>query len=147
MTEDTHTTEKVRVELHAYRGIFIIDTKNPEVQEKNWVPAGGDRFGCVVIGSKERLCISQDAADLLKKVATGQDALGDLMWWMSGEDACFGWLGGPKSLKIAVNIEGDRDFALREGHYTEIPNQVPSEIKELIDHELDSPQFEGSSVV
>lgn len=125
---------KPKVRITAYKDHLVIETEAPHDKTDNFVPDGDGRIGCVLIGTQELLGVSDEALALLQKVKKGRDAIGDLMWWEAdGGRCCFGWLGGPLCIKDMSDIVGDRDYAVRPGHYVTIPNDVPDGAKGIID--------------
>lgn len=126
----------MRVKITAYKGILCIETQEPFTQDEDFVPAEGDNPECTLMDTKGNLGVSQEALDLLKTVRPSRDAIGDLMWFPSHKDKfCFGWNGGPLSLKDPKRTEGDRDYKVRDGEYTLIPNDVPEGVKETIENQ------------
>ncbi len=135
----------VKVRVTAHRGHLIIDTEPPFEQTEEFVPNGDGKIGCVLVGTKELLGVSEEAIALLGKVSKVRDAIGDLMWWRTDDGkACFGWLGGVKAIKKASDAVGDRDYAVREGEYVSIPNEPDPEAAAIIDGWLDDDNDEGS---
>ncbi len=122
----------MKVHITAYKGALCIETQEPIVKDETFVPAGGGNFGCVLMDTKTNLGVSQEALVLLRRVRKNRDSMGDVMWWPVGDKFCFGWMGGPLALKVPGRITGDRDYAVREGAYTLIQNDVPEGAQQAI---------------
>lgn len=124
----------MRVKITAHKGILCIETQEPLTKDGIFTPSGEGRIGCVLMDTRANLGVSQEALDLLKTIRTSRDAIGDVMWFPAQDKFCFGWLGGPLSLKDPKRCEGDRDYKVREGEYTLIPNDVPEGAKQAIEN-------------
>ncbi len=126
----------LKVRVTAYKGLLVIDTEPPFERTETFIPRGGTQIGCTLLGTKDQLGISEEALVLLQTVRKSHDAIGDLMWWKAGDQFCFGWIGGVKSLKDPSICEGDRDYGIHPGEYVTIPNDVPEGAKTAIDNDL-----------
>lgn len=125
----------MKVKITAYKGILCIETQAPFDKDDTFLPNNEGRIGCLVMGTKENLGVSQEALDLLKTIRQSRDDIGDVMWWGIKGKFYFGWLGSPLSLKDPKRIEGDRRYTVTEGEYILIPNDVPEGAKEAIDNQ------------
>lgn len=130
--------KNLKVKVHAYRGILIIETVDPDNKDyPGWVPAGDGKIGCVLVNTKTSLGISQEAMEWLEKVKASRDAIGDVDWWACGDGSyAFGWLGGPFALK-GPDSTGSRNFKIAKDHCVSIPNNPPQEAMEAVDRGLD----------
>lgn len=124
--------DKVRVKVTAYKDNLIIETVKPD-EDKNFVPVGNGRLGCVLIDTKELLGMSEEAVTLMKKLRRNNDAIGDVSTWKTTEGThCFAWFGNLKRLVDVNKCESDRDGIIDIDHIT-IPNEPPKEAIEVID--------------
>lgn len=124
--------KKLRVKVTTYKNYLIIETVKPE-EDKNFVPVGGNRFGCVLIDTEFLLGISKEAIKEMKRVDRGYDALGDITMWTTtdGKD-CFGWIGGLKRMVDVQRATYDRDGFSNIKHVT-IKNEPPLDAIDEID--------------
>jgi len=120
-----------KVEVTVHKDILVITT-NDEVECEGWVPAGDGKIGCVLIDTKGKLGISEEALAWLKSVEKSCDAIGDVDAWKSDDGPCFSWLGGPNSLKQR-GCTGSRGYNTSCLEYDIIPNQVPEEAVKVIE--------------
>lgn len=126
-------SELLKTKVTVYKGFLIIDTPDPQKSE-GWVPNGPGKLGCVLMGTKERLAVSEEAIEALRKVKKGRDAIGDLMWFKANEKGhCFGWMGGPRRAVFLEHAQGDREFAVRDGEYVTVANDTPEVVRQAID--------------
>lgn len=108
---------------------LLVDKSNDEVASSIDRPGN---LGQVISNTEKNLGISAEAFALLKTVKNARDAIGDVMFFETNDNAAFGWLGGPKAIKRPENIEGCR--ATRwDLKYISIPNEPPEGAKEAID--------------
>lgn len=122
----------LKVKVTAYKQNLIIETID-EKEDKNFVPVGGTRFGCVLIETKKYLGMSKEAVTLLKTIKKSHDAIGDVTTWKTHDNKdCFGWIGGLKKIVNMEKAEGDREGIIDIKHVT-IENDVPSEAQDVID--------------
>jgi len=120
----------LKAKITAYKNYLLIEATGDR-QDAHFIPANHARVGCIVIGTKDHLGVSKEAMALLKKVPKSIDDVGDVMVWKSGDNICFGWLGGLKSIKNATKIESDR-YGITDFDFVEIPNEAPTEAVEAI---------------
>ena len=132
--------KNLKVKVHAYRGILIIETVDPDNKDyPGWVPAGEGKIGCVLKDTKTSLGISHEAMEWLEKMKTSRDSIGDVDWWACSDGTyAFGWLGGVFSLK-GPDSTGSRHFEIAKDHCVPIPNNPPKDAMEAVDRGLDGP--------
>lgn len=124
----------LKVKVTTYKQNIIIETID-EKEDKNFVPAGGSRFGSVLIETDKFLGMSKEAVELLKTLKKSHDAIGDVTTWKTNDNRdCFGWIGGFKRIVNMTTAEGDRDGIIDIKHVT-IENDVPQEVIDIIDKE------------
>lgn len=120
---------KTRVTAHL--GMLVIETKDPS-KDDDFIPAGGDKIGCVLKNTGTRLGISSEALSLLKTVKKSRDDIGEVDSWRassitSEEVCCFSWLGPPCRLVDPKTAEGSRTYDITRIDFVDIPNEVPEE--------------------
>jgi len=126
-------TENLKVQLTVYKDILCIETLNPEEKMEDFVPAGDGRIGCVLIGTENRLGISEEAMEWLKKVPTSHDDIGDVDAWKTNDGRqCFSWLGGVLSIK-GEGCTGSSKYNVNDIPHIQIPNDAPEGVKQAID--------------
>ncbi len=114
--------------LHG-KDVILIESQGQEADE-HWVPAGGSKIGCVLIGTDTRLGMSKEAVELLKTGIKSNDAIGDIsIFEATGKGWCFSWLGGVDSIKPAHEFEYCREGYSDIPHVT-IPNTLPQSFVE-----------------
>jgi hypothetical protein len=133
----TADVKDVKVKLHEYKGILVIETVNPQKKHSDFIPSGDGRFGCVLAKcDPTTLGISKEAFALLSKVKRGRDSLGDLDIFKANDNqVVFGWIGGVFALQDPKQSTGSREYdpSLLTGKYKEIANEAPKGAKEAID--------------
>ena len=126
--------EHYLVQVTAYNNHVVIfaDPEAPETEE--WVPCGNGKFGCVLINTKGKLGISQEALELLRKIKRGRDSLGDLDCFKTADNRwCFSWIGGLARFIDIAEAETSRDYQVPpESVFDFIPNDVPIGAIDLI---------------
>ena len=130
--------KNLKVKLTAYKGQLIIETQNTENTDPDFVPAGEGRFGCVLSNSKKKLGISKEAMGLLKEIKRGNDGLGDVDAFESGNgNVVFGWIGGQLTITDPKEAVGSREYDtnLLEKNSVRIENEVPEGAMEAIDEQ------------
>lgn len=123
-------SEDIRVEVTCHEGYLVINTIN-EKHDEWFVPAGGGRFGCVLINTEKHLAMSDEAFELLKTMKKNNDAIGDVCTWMSDQGQCFSWMGGTKRIAQVAGCECSRDGIINL-KYKKIKNVIPAEALEAI---------------
>jgi len=122
---------ELKVKVTAYKQNLIIETID-EKEDKNFIPVGGSRMGCVLIETDKYLGMSEEAFKLLKTLKKSSDDIGDVTAWKVNDDRdCFGWIGGLKRIVNMTTAEGDRDGIIDIKHVT-IENDVPQEAQDVI---------------
>lgn len=125
----------IRVKVTVYKNVLVIDAVKPK-HDKNFVPAGGSRIGCVLMDTAKHLGISAEAKEWISKnVKNCHDDIGDIDSWQladANKGYCFSWLGGIKSIK-SVGIEGSRTFNIHALPHKTIPNVSAAEAMAAID--------------
>lgn len=116
------------VKVLAHKGKIVTFPSNHE-KSKVFFPTGGTNLGCVVLDSKKHLHASKEALDLMNKIKTNNDCIGDLGWWKCNDDKyAFSWFGAIYRIIDPKNCEAARDFKVFQNECTIIPNDVPKEI-------------------
>lgn len=129
--------KNLKVKVHAYRGMLIIETVDPDNDNyPGWTPCGGTRIGCVLANTRTALGISHEAMEFLKKVPRSRDDIGDVDWWKCNDGTyAFAWLGGQFSLK-SPDSTGSRTYEVAPEHCVPIPNNPPLEAMDAVDRIL-----------
>ena len=123
---------ELKVKVTAYKQNIIIETIDGK-EDKNFVPIGGTRFGCVLIETDKFLGMSKEAVTLLKTIKKSHDAIGDVTTWKTNDNKdCFAWIGNLKKIVNMEKAEGDKDGIIDIKHVT-IENDVPQEAMDIID--------------
>jgi hypothetical protein len=123
----------IKVQVTTHDGFLIIETIKPQ-KDEFFIPAGGQNIGCVLSRTNKFLGMSKEAFELLKTIKTSYDGIGDVMAWKAGEDYCFGWLGGLRSLidiktgDVTCSIDKIPD----DLPFIQIKNEIPVEAFEII---------------
>jgi hypothetical protein len=126
---------ELKVKVTAYKQNIIIETIDRK-EDKNFVPFGGSRFGCVLIETDKYLGMSEEAFKLLKTLKKSHDDIGDVTTWKTNDNKdCFAWIGNLKKIVNMEKAEGDKDGIIDIKHVT-IENDVPPEAQKLIDDNL-----------
>jgi hypothetical protein len=133
----------MKVKIVAYKGYLVLVPNNPADgigKPEGWYPTGDDRMGCVILDTKSRLGVSEEAFNLMKNIKTNHDDFGDISWWECDDGTwAFSWFGSIHRIINPATAEGDREFRiinLMKEVCTIIPNDVPEEAKRAIDHPL-----------
>jgi hypothetical protein len=119
--------EGIKVRVTEYKGIIVVETLNSDVFDLDFSPNGGGSIGCSLL-DVERLAMSQEAVDAIRKLNRVGDSIGD---FMNGASDYFSWIGGAFSIKDS-NCVVSRDFKMPVG-YVEIENITSDKAKEEID--------------
>lgn len=130
----------MKVKVVAYKNRLVVVPEAPEKDiDKDWWPTGGGRSGCLLGDSEALLGISAEAFQLMKEIPRNDDERGDIGWWKCTDGKyVFSW-GGPIHRVIDPDkSEGDKDFRVRKGKFTLIPNEVPAEAVFAIDKNPDA---------
>src|SRR3546814_18558301 len=69
--------EGVKVHVTEYKGIIVVETLESEVFDLDFSPNGGGSIGCTLL-DVERLAMSQEAVDAIRKLKRVGDSIGDL---------------------------------------------------------------------
>lgn len=130
----------MKVKVVAYKGLIIMVPNDPAKgigKTDGWYPTGDERMGCVLVDSKARLGVSEEAFQLMKTIKSNNDDLGDIGWWECDDKTwAFAWFGSIHRVINPATAEGDREFRVTEllkQVCTIITNEVPEEAKNLID--------------
>jgi hypothetical protein len=122
---------KLKVKVTAHEQYLIIETID-ETEDKNFIPAGGSRIGCVLMKTSKYLGMSEEAFKLLKTLKKSHDDIGDISAWITAKNEdCFAWLGSFKKLVHIPTAEGD-STGIANIRYVTIENDVPKEALEVI---------------
>jgi len=122
---------KLKVKVTAHEQYLIIETID-ETEDKNFIPVGGSRIGCVLIETSKYLGMSEEAFKLLKTLKKSGDDIGDISSWKTDKNEdCFSWLGGFKKLVHIPTAEGD-NTGIADINYVTIKNEVPPDALEAI---------------
>lgn len=132
----------MKVKVIAYQGKIVVIPSNPaEGVGDNWYPTSNDRLGCVVMDTKSNLGVSKEAFELMRGVKRNYDAIGDIGWWLCDDKTwAFSWFGPIFRVIDPDTAEGDRDFRVTAKHWancTEIPNDVPDEVRKAFTSDPD----------
>jgi hypothetical protein len=101
-------------------------------------PANKGNIGFVT--EMEKLQISQEAVDFLKKLPKGRGGFGELDIFESGKSAIFSWLGDCKVI-ITTTTVTTRDYnphLLKQAKIMEVP--IPDDFKAYVDKTLGPPK-------
>lgn len=121
----------LKVKVTAHENYLIIETLDKK-EDKNFIPVGGTRIGCVLIETDKYLGMSKEAKTLLKTMKKSYDDIGDISTWTTNDNKdCFSWLGGIKRLVDMNTAEGDNQGIIDIKHIT-IENIVPQEAIDII---------------
>jgi len=113
----------LKVKVLAYKGDILIWTID-ETADRNYLPMGGNRIGCLVTDTGTRLGISREALELLRGLKRVGDDLGEVDAWIAGgKKHCFGWLGPPIRLVPADAVTS----GIEDIDFVEIANEVDEE--------------------
>jgi hypothetical protein len=124
-------SDEIKVKVTCYKEFLIIEAVKPD-KDKNFIPTGGSKIGCVLIDTEKYLGMSDEAYELLKTIKPSNDAIGDVMTWEANEMGhCFGWLGPIKRLVNPKTSECSRDGII-DLKYVKIPNDVPPDAAEAV---------------
>lgn len=91
--------------VFAYKGIIGIDSTPTD--EGMVAPYGGGNLGVVM--NADKVLISNEALELLKKIKTGRDAIGDVDAFMA-DQPIFAWFGGHKRILNPDKAVAARDY-------------------------------------
>ena len=126
--------EDLKVRITSHKNHLIIETLKPE-EDKNFIPVGGSRIGCVLIETDKYLGMSKEAFDLLKTIKRSGDDIGDVSAWRTTDNRdCIAWLGNVKRLVNMESAEGDNG-GIADIAYVTIDNVSPEDAVALIDSE------------
>lgn len=123
-------SDDVKVHITKYENYLIIKTIKPE-KDENFIPAGGNKIGCVLIDTKKHLGMSDEAFNLMKEIKKSGDDIGDFDTWETDKGQCVGWLGGTHRLVDVSKCESSNKGII-DIEYISIPNNVPPEALEAI---------------
>jgi len=125
--------ENLKTKVTAHKGIIVIETKDPAA-DNDFIPAGGSRIGCVLINTKDRLGISGEALELLKKIPRSGDDIGEVDTFTSNKRGdVFTWLGPVCRLVDPVGASGSQTYDIGNIEFNIIPNEVPEKAAAAID--------------
>lgn len=134
----------MKVRVVAYKGKIVIVPTEPEKDigsdgndDGYWYPTGQGRIGCVLLDTKTRLGVSEEAFALMREIPRNHDAIGDISWWEADTDTyVFGWCGSIHRVIDPKTAEAARDCLVTDAlrpHFQVIPNDVPEAAKLVID--------------
>lgn len=128
--------ENLKTKVTAHKGIIVIETKDP-VADSDFIPAGGSKIGCVLANTKDRLGISGEALELLKKIPRSGDDIGDVDSFTSDKSGdVFTWLGPACRLVDPASASGSRTYDIGNIEFNTIPNEVPKRAAAAIDKKV-----------
>jgi hypothetical protein len=113
----------VRVTLHK-GNILVIEGPAPGFEHEDWQDQGTHWYGCRLRNTKQHLGISAEALTVLKTLPVSGEVLADVMWWNEEHLQYFAWCGSSLQCKWP-GAEAGADYAVQEGQYNLIPNDVP----------------------
>lgn len=119
------STKTVLAKLTAFEGFLVFELLVNASSEK--VTTSLDRpgsIGQVIHDTKNNLGVSPEALQLLRAIPKGHDSLGEVDWFNTSDgQQSFGWIGGPRTIKRAAEVEASRDYVI--GEHVVIENDVP----------------------
>ena len=116
---------KLRVQITAYKGNYVIETLNPKSKDDVFYPVGGSRIGSVLIDTEKYLGISKEAMKLLQTLTKVGDDIGDVDSFQDDTGKyVFAWLGDLNSVRDTTAV-GSRTFNAWAIPHVVIPNKVP----------------------
>lgn len=122
--------------ITAYKGKIVCEllaTKSIDGEVTTSLDKPGN-FGQIIHDTAKHLGVSAEALALLNTMRAGHDSLGDVDWFVTGDDkASFGWIGGPYNILDPKECEPSRDYKVLD--HVVIPNDVPEGAKSAIDDE------------
>lgn len=125
----------LKVKGTVYKGQLCIETVNPKEKDKDFIPAGGSKIGCVLINTEKKLGLSKEAVEFLRGVKIVGDDIGDVDTFTSDKgDGVFAWLGGMFSIKGDWAV-GSRTHNIDAIKFETIPNDTPDAAKKAVDAE------------
>jgi len=130
----------LKVLVTEYKGNIIVDTLEASDFDQDFSPAGGGSIGCT-LHETERLGMSQEAVNAIKKLKRVGDSIGD---FMNGSSNYFSWIGGEFSIKDQSCVVS-RDFKMPTG-YIVIDNKTSDKAKEEIDSNIEDGDREYNSL-
>lgn len=133
VADGTADTPYKKTEMFAYRGILGIDGGTVTIND----PTSAGQLGVIVDGSE--VILTQAAFDVLKKIKTSRDAIGDIMVWKAGQRTCVGWLGGRLGSISPDYATGDRDYnpeLLRSNIVPDSEIETPAAFIQMVDENL-----------
>jgi len=123
----------LKVKVTVYKNQLCIETVEPKKEDDDFVPAGDGRIGCVLINTEDKLGLSEEAVEFLRKTKQSRDDIGDVDTWKTNDGkGCFAWIGGMFSIK-GDQAEGSRKHDVDAIPYVTIPNDTPDGAKVIID--------------
>lgn len=135
----TDDPTELRVKVTVYQDLLCIETVQPVDDDKNFVPAGNGRIGCVIMDTEGRLGLSEEALEWLRKVSKSGDDIGDVDAWIAGNGkGVFSWLGGMFCIKPLNGISGSSTYDIDAIPHVTIPNDVPEGAKASIDSGMEA---------
>lgn len=118
-------TDTLKVKVVAYNNHLLIETLDADIYDKDFIPVGSGRIGCI-LNNINRLGVSKEAYEILCQLEPSNDDIEDISWDETG----FAWLGGIYSIK-GSDISGTY-----MENYIEIPNIVSDEQTEAVDSSI-----------
>ena len=92
-------------------------------------PTQPEQLGFICDATK--LSMNAEAKELLKTIRPSADAIGDVDMFMSGDQAIFGWLGGPLTVFDPTTAEGSRQYDTSVlDHIPVVEVEIPQDIKD-----------------
>jgi hypothetical protein len=129
-------TEGLKVRVTEYKGNVVVETLGSSDFDQDFSPAGGGSIGCS-LHNNERLGISNEAVEAIRKLKRVGDSIGD---FMNGESDYLCWIGGAFSIKDTSCVVS-RDFKMPKG-YVVIDNETSDKAKEEIDSKVEEGDIE-----
>lgn len=123
----------LKVKETVYKGQLCIETVNPEEKDKDFIPAGNGKIGCVLVNTDKKLCLSKEVVEFLRNTKCSRDDIGDVDTFITDKDQwVFAWLGGMFSIK-GDWAEGSRTHNIDAIKFETILNDTPDAAKEAVD--------------
>lgn len=128
--------DTIRVVFLLHRDALFTVVRDPDGEDKTWIPVGPTRIGSILINTKEHLGCSEEALEFLSKVRRGRDAIGDVDWFECYADgqtqgpcteAAFSWFGNIHRVFYLESAEASRNHRARRSQCTVVPNEPPAQ--------------------
>ena len=124
---------KLKVKVTVYKQQLCIETVDLKNTDDDFVPCGDGRIGCVLINTKNKLGLSEEAVVWLRNLKKSCDDIGDVDTFITGNGkGCFSSLGGMFSIK-GDGATGSRTHDIDAIPYITITNDTPATAMRVIE--------------